>query len=73
MLEPSRCKSVKRTKINRVFDKLGKRTLFLFDYGDQWHFLVELKGIKFKEEDKDCPLIVESVGKAPPQYGEVDE
>lgn len=73
MLEPSRCKSVKRTKINRVFNEVGKKMLFLFDYGDEWHFIIELKGIESREKDKDYPLIVESAGKAPPQYEEINE
>lgn len=47
--------------------------LFLFDYGDNWHFIVELKGIESPKEDAKYPFVVESVGYAPPQYGEVDE
>jgi hypothetical protein len=47
--------------------------LFLFDYGDEWHFIVELKGIKSQSENTKYPFVVESVGDAPPQYGEPDE
>jgi len=73
MGEKSKFKGVKRTKINKVFDKIKKKMLFLFDYGDEWHFIVELKGIESLEEDAKYPLVVESVGKAPPQYEEMDE
>ena len=71
--EESEFKGVKRTKINKVFDKIKKKMLFLFDYGDKWHFIVELKGIELPEEGAEYPLVVESVGKSPPQYGEMDE
>ncbi len=71
--EDSEFKSVKRTKINKVFDKIKKKMLFLFDYGDEWHFIVEFKGVESPKEDAKYPLIVKSVGEAPPQYGEMDE
>jgi len=73
--EESKFKSVKRTKINEVFDKIKKKMLFLFDYGDEWHFIVELKGIESPEEDAKYPLVAKSVGEAPPQYRhrEMDE
>jgi len=69
----SEFKSVKRTKISEVFDKIKKKMLFLFDYGDEWHFIVELKGVESSEETAKYPLIVKSVGKSPPQYGEIDD
>ena len=47
--------------------------LFLFDYGDEWHFIVQLKGIESSGEDAKHPLVVKSVGEAPSQYGEMDE
>ncbi len=71
-LEPTPCKSVKKTKVGKVFNEIGKKMLFLFDYGDEWHFIVELKGIESPQEDKNYPLILESVEKAPPQYGARD-
>ncbi len=33
-LEPTCCKSVKKTRIDKVFNKIGRKMLFLFDYGD---------------------------------------
>ena len=71
--EESKFKGVKLTRVNKVFDKLGKKMLFLFDYGDEWHFIVELKGIQLPKEGEKYPLIVASVGGIPLQYGEVDE
>ena len=68
--EESKFKGVKVARVNKVFDELGKKMLFLFDYGDEWHFIVELKGIELPKEGGEYPFVVESVGDAPPQYGE---
>jgi hypothetical protein len=67
--EESKFKGVKGTRVNKVFDKVKKKMLFLFDYGDEWHFIVELKGIELPKEGGEYPFVVESVGDAPPQYG----
>jgi hypothetical protein len=36
--------SVRRTKLSTAFPEAGKKMLFLFDYGDEWLFTVELIG-----------------------------
>src|SRR5712671_493829 len=36
--------SVKKTKIAQAFPAIGHTMLFLFDYGDDWHFRVSLRG-----------------------------
>jgi hypothetical protein len=61
-------KGVKNTKIFSVFKNPGDRMHFLFDYGDCWHFAVELKEIKQAEKWDLKPVILESIGKAPMQY-----
>ncbi|MBD3192848.1 MAG: hypothetical protein GF308_19570 [Candidatus Heimdallarchaeota archaeon] len=33
--------SVEQTSIQEAFPRDGKKMLFLFDYGDKWHFIVE--------------------------------
>ena len=71
--EESEFKCVKRTKISKAFDQIEKKMLFLFDYGDEWHFIVELKGIELSKEGEKYPFVVESIGGAPSQYGEADE
>jgi len=68
LLEPSPCRSVKRTRLDEVFTEDRKRWLFLFDYGDEWHFILDLKGIKPPEEGASYPQLLESFGEAPPQY-----
>ena len=71
--EESEFKGVERTKVGKVFHEMNKKMLFLFDYGDEWHFIVELKGIESQRENSKYPFVVESVGDAPPQYGEPEE
>ena len=59
---------VKKTKISQAFIKPGEKMLFLFDYGDEWRFTVDLKEIRKAEERESEPVILESTGKAPAQY-----
>ncbi len=65
---PVEPKSVKKTKIHDVFDAPGKKMLFLFDYGDENLFTVELVAFRAKESKVRYPLVVNSKGKAPEQY-----
>lgn len=65
---PVKPKSVKKTKIRDVFDAPGKKMLFLFDYGDENLFTVELLSFAAKEPKARYPLIANSKGKAPEQY-----
>lgn len=68
--EPSRphFKGVKKTKIFEAFSNIGAKMLFYFDYGDDWHFIVELKEIRDPLTDESLPAVLESIGKAPLQY-----
>ena len=52
----------------------GKEFLFLFDYGDEWHFGVRLvRTTKAPEPEVRYPRVVASHGQAPPQYPAVAE
>jgi len=43
--------------------------MYLFDYGDEWRFKVRVHALnKNANPQAEYPRIVESVGKAPPQY-----
>lgn len=64
---------VKKTKISQAFIKPGDKMLFLFDYGDEWRFSVELKDIRKTEEKESEPVVLESTGKAPVQYPPCEE
>src|SRR3954452_1800412 len=42
-------RGVRRTKLGTAFPEVGKTMLFLFDYGDEWRFKVQLIGLGRKE------------------------
>lgn len=65
-------KSVKKSYIYKVF-QLNKKMLFLFDYGDNWEFLVECCGIIEAEVGKRYPKVTKKQGEAPPQYPNYDD
>lgn len=66
-------KGVTYIKVATVFPEIGKKMLFLFDYGDNWNFSVELIGIKVAPGNAKNPKIVKKVGKAPKQYPPIKE
>jgi len=47
--------------------------LFLFDYGDEWRFKAQLVGLGKKIPKARYPKVLATVGKAPPQYPNMDE
>ncbi|HOJ94569.1 MAG TPA: hypothetical protein PK390_04970 [Fervidobacterium nodosum] len=47
--------------------------LFLFDYGDEWQFIAELKKITEPEPNKKYLAIFEIFGKPPKQYPDYEE
>lgn len=71
--EGSKYKSVKRTKVGKVFDHIGKKMLFLFDYGDDWRFIVKLQAVEEQKVNQKYPVLVEARGEAPPQYYDYEE
>lgn len=71
-IEPTGAKSVKKTKINEVWKNIGDKMLFLFDYGDDWRFVVELAGFGETQPKIKYPRMIKSTGVAPEQYPEVE-
>ena len=67
-IEPTGAESVEKTKISDVWKNVGDKMLFLFDYGDNWLFTVELIGFGEKNNKIKYPKIVKKVGRAPKQY-----
>ncbi|MEK7376519.1 MAG: hypothetical protein AABZ57_05105 [Candidatus Margulisiibacteriota bacterium] len=63
-------KSVKRTAVGEAFEKPGDKMLFLFDYGDEWRFIVELKEMADLEKKNSKSAVLKCAGKAPDQYPE---
>ena len=51
-----------------------KEFLFLFDYGDEWHFGVKLRGVREATvREADFPRVVAALGDSPPQYPNADD
>jgi Plasmid pRiA4b ORF-3-like protein len=68
----SNARSVKRTRIIEVFPSVRTKMRFLFDYGDEWIFLVKLIDRKRKEQKAKLPRLLSSAGKAPAQYPDLE-
>jgi hypothetical protein len=68
-----KARSVKRTTVAQAFSEVGVKMQFLFDYGDEWRFQVEVIGFGEKVPKARYPKILKMVGKAPPQYPTEDE
>jgi hypothetical protein len=63
---------VKKTTISRAFPAIGHAMVFLFDYGDGWHFRVSLKDTGTRLAKIRYPRVVATLGDAPPQYPDPD-
>jgi hypothetical protein len=59
---------VRRVRIDDAFQQVGAKMKFLFDYGDEWHFSVEVIGENERKPGVKYPRIVKTTGKAPLQY-----
>lgn len=63
---------VERTYIHQVFQE-GSKMLFHFDYGDDWHFLVQCPAIERTTNRKRKPEVVQISGNFPEQYPEEED
>ena len=64
--------SVNRTYIEDVFKK-GKKMVFLFDYGDDWQFLVNCIEVEPAENKRKIRKVISEKGTPPVQYPDYDE
>ena len=62
-MEPTGAGSVKQTKVSDVWKNVGEKMLFLFDYGDNWLFVVELIGFGIKDPNVKYPRVVKGLAK----------
>ncbi len=69
----SDAQSVQRTKLAEAFAAVGKKMLFLFDYGDEWRFEVHLTARGEKKPKTRYPRLVSTMGDAPSQYPDEDD
>src|SRR3954468_23536098 len=65
--------SVKRPRVAEAFPAVGHTMLFLFDYGDDWRFVVEVIGLGEKEPQVRYPRVLKKVGASPVQYPDWDD
>lgn len=66
-------KGVSKTSVDSAFPKVGKKLMFLFDYGDDWHFLVTCSGIAEDAKRGKRFRVVSVTGERPVQYPDFDE
>ena len=59
-------------KLDRLGLKQGQKIAYVFDFGDEWRVRLRLDEIR-PTGDEPYPAILESRGKAPPQYPIPDE
>lgn len=71
--EETDAKSVKKTRIADAFTETRRSMTFLFDYGDEWLFQVEMTGTGQKDPKLRYPRLVGSKGTAPDQYPDPDD
>jgi hypothetical protein len=60
--------SVRKTMVDEAFAEPGDKMLFVFDYGDDWRFGVELLRIGPAKKGTRYPRLVSHRGAAPQQY-----
>ena len=65
--------SVRNTRIDDAFREVGQAMVFLFDYGDEWLFRVELTAMGRKVAKGRYPKVLAKAGPSPVQYPDPDE
>jgi len=71
--EVSDAGSVKKTRLAEAFRRPKQAMLFVFDYGDNWEFRVELVRFDEKKPQTRYPRLLAKKGRAPEQYPTIDE
>ncbi len=61
-------KGVKRTELAVVFTEPKQKMQFLFDYGDEWRFEIEMRGFGKAVKGATYPRILALKGASPQQY-----
>jgi len=56
------------TKLEDLNLKQNQKFLFVFDFGDDHHFSINVEGFGEIQKGKRYPLVIEEKGKAPEQY-----
>ena len=66
--EPEAGKYANRARIDSLHLRLGRKFLYLFDYGDGWWHEVELIGLRDEVSWRKYPRVTKKRGKSPSQY-----
>jgi hypothetical protein len=61
-------RNVHQATIAQAFPRKNSKMLFVYDYGDEWRFRVEVRDISKPPPDSAVPRVTAEVGKAPEQY-----
>lgn len=61
-------RSVHQATIAQAFPRANSKMLFVYDYGDEWCFRVEVREISNLPPESTVPRVTAEVGKAPEQY-----
>jgi hypothetical protein len=69
----SSSRRVDRTTVKQAFPRIGSKMLFLFDYGDEWMFKVEVVRFGAKGPKVGYPRTISTVGMAPQQYPDFED
>lgn len=64
--------SVNRTLIQEAF-KPKQKMLFLFDYGDDWEFLITCVSVEEADNKRKVRKVISTKGTAPIQYPDYEE
>ncbi len=70
---PDSAGDVRETTLDDLELQIGQKFLYLFDYGDEYHFQVRVHAINPDAAEGDYPRIVESRGEAPAQYPDEED
>lgn len=68
-----KAKSVKRTRVAESFLEPKQKMQFVFDYGDEWCFEIELRGFGEKTKGAKYPRVLARKGESPEQYPDVED
>jgi len=73
MGEATGTQSVRRARIADAFQEVGQAMAFLFDYGDEWLFRVEVIALGRKEPTARYPRVLAKAGPSPVQYPDPED
>ena len=73
MGEAAGTQSVRKTRIGDAFREVGQAMTFLFDYGDEWLFRVEVTALGRKQPKARYPRLLATAGPSPVQYPDPED